>query len=392
MGFPEGFVVNKANILFISHNSSLYGAQKSLVDLVLGLDPKMFNSEILVNDYGDLTKVFEIESIKFDKINFRWWVANKRNRKILLRSWKNFKCLIALLKLNKQKKFDIIYTNTSTVPIGALVSLFTKIPHVWHIREFLEEDYSLKFDFGFKLSSYFINKSSKRIIFNSKAVLQKYSKTISPDKLSIIYNGPLKEEAYLPDFKGRELARKSKYSICMIGNISKSKGQILGVATLKTLIEKEGLDVYLHIVGSGSPQEVERVSSLAHQLGIEERVFFEGYCEDVKPFLSEADVCWVCSTAEAFGRVVVESMSVGTPVVASASGGVPEIIDDRRTGLLFPDGDADVLAEKTVSLLCDSELYRSISREGYREVFMRFSRDRYVAEISSVLTSVLAGK
>jgi glycosyltransferase involved in cell wall biosynthesis len=103
-----------------------------------------------------------------------------------------------------------------------------------------------------------------------------------------------------------------------------------------------------------------------------------------------ADITLVCSTCEAFGRVAVESMSVGTPVVGSNSGGLPEIIEDEVNGLLYKPGNPQMLANQVTRLVNDPELYELISQNCISSVYKRFTTDRYVADIESIIREVVS--
>ena len=98
-----------------------------------------------------------------------------------------------------------------------------------------------------------------------------------------------------------------------------------------------------------------------------------------------SDISLFCSENEAFGRVVVESMSFGCPVVAANRGGVLEIIDDGYNGLLYNCGDFLDLSEKIKNLLSDDIFYNLISINSIKSSYGRFSKDKNIDEIVKVL-------
>lgn len=381
--------MKKKNILFISHESSLYGAQRSLCDLILNLDKEKFSATVLVHRYGPLSKELENHGVRVRQVPFAWWVSTKMGPAVFIRALRNLMALFNVWRKGWLEDVDLVYTNTSVVPFGGLLSLFFGVPHIWHIREFATEDYLLKFDFTFPLSARFMNKTSSLIVFNSNAVSDKYKELLSRRKMTTVYNGILSLGKELSSFQGKSIESKSKITICIVGNISQSKGQLLAVEALKLTVENGGFDAHLRVVGTGPTEELDKVTALARQLNVDCRMTLEGYRTDVDEILAEADVCWVCSQAEAFGRVIVESMAAGTPVLASASGGIPEVIDNGITGILYPQGDAAALAQSTISLVNNAEIYRDISRRGYHAAYQKFNKERYTSELMSAISSVL---
>ena len=94
--------------------------------------------------------------------------------------------------------------------------------------------------------------------------------------------------------------------------------------------------------------------------------------------LQLADVYVNCSIFEGMSNTILEAMAAARPVVASAVGGNPELVDDRRTGFLFPSGDADTLARRLADLLTDDEQRRRMGAAGRRNVEQHHSMERMV--------------
>ena len=124
---------------------------------------------------------------------------------------------------------------------------------------------------------------------------------------------------------------------------------------------------------------------LASELGLAQRVHFEGFRDDVGAVMRSLDVVTHCSTdPEPFGRVVVEGMACARPVVAAAAGGVTEIINDGVDGLLYPMGDVRALSAAILRLLDDEELRLNLGAAGRRTVMERFTAARYINDIQQV--------
>jgi glycosyltransferase involved in cell wall biosynthesis len=150
------------------------------------------------------------------------------------------------------------------------------------------------------------------------------------------------------------------------------------------LLEDAGLrDV--HVAWAGDGPAFARLAAKAHDVGLQ-RFHFLGRRDDVPALLASATVAVVPSLwAEAFGLTVVEAMAAGAPVVASATGGIPELIRPEETGLLVPPGDPVALAAAIRRLLDDAALRARLSARGREEAQSRFSLERAAEEISGVL-------
>ena len=144
----------------------------------------------------------------------------------------------------------------------------------------------------------------------------------------------------------------------------------------------------LVMVGDG-PDRV-RAAERAEELGIADRVVFLGKHASVHELLSCADLFLLLSDSESFGLAALEAMACGTPVLATAAGGLPEVVDDGETGFLFPVGDVESMAEAGKRALCDEELWKRMSVRAREVAVERFSSERVVPLYESYYQDVLA--
>ena len=156
-----------------------------------------------------------------------------------------------------------------------------------------------------------------------------------------------------------------QFVIVVIANLIRQKGVDVAIRALA----RRPVETVLWVVGSGEQQESLR--GLARELGLADRVRFLGMCHDVAPFIQAAD-CLCCPSVwgEAVGLVNLAGMSCGTPVVASAVGGIPEFLRDGETGLLVPPGDVEALADAFRRLADDPSLRATLGRNA-REAALR---------------------
>ena len=139
---------------------------------------------------------------------------------------------------------------------------------------------------------------------------------------------------------------------------------------------------YLLIVGEGSRRDA--LEEQVRELGIAHRVVFTGRRDDVPSVTAALDVAVLPSYREAQGLTILEAMALSRPVVASDVGGIPEMIEDRRTGLLVPPHDAEALAAAIILLLTNHPLADTLARAGHDLVHDRFCIELMVSGTQSV--------
>ncbi|MCP4151102.1 MAG: N-acetyl-alpha-D-glucosaminyl L-malate synthase BshA [bacterium] len=135
-------------------------------------------------------------------------------------------------------------------------------------------------------------------------------------------------------------------------------------------------DVELRIVGEG-PMEYE-MRELVEKLGIEAHVKFLGVRSDIGSIIACSDMVLLPSREESFGLIALEAMACGVPVIASRVGGLPEVIDDGRSGYLFEMGNTAEAAEKAVKLIMDRELLKKVKKEALKDANEKFDMHKIV--------------
>lgn len=154
-------------------------------------------------------------------------------------------------------------------------------------------------------------------------------------------------------------------------------------------------DAHLVLIGSGSGMSLSCEDDLrrfVHQRGMESGVTFTGYVENVHEYLQASDLFVFPTESEAFGLSLVEAMSCGLPVIASQTGGIPDIVRHSRNGILVKPGDADALARDVIFLMGEPSLVRSLSANARRTVSERYSIETVAARYYELFCSLHAGR
>jgi N-acetyl-alpha-D-glucosaminyl L-malate synthase BshA len=147
------------------------------------------------------------------------------------------------------------------------------------------------------------------------------------------------------------------------------------------------LPARLVFVGDG-PERHTAADEATH-LGIADRVLFLGKQDNVAELLACADLVLLPSASESFGLSALEAMSAGVPVVASASGGLPEVVESGITGFLAPVGQVDEMADAAIEVLGDPALWDRMSAAARERAVERFSIARVVPEYEDYYHEVL---
>jgi glycosyltransferase involved in cell wall biosynthesis len=156
-------------------------------------------------------------------------------------------------------------------------------------------------------------------------------------------------------------------------------------AALRVLAAKP--EVHFLIVGDGPLRQ--DLETAAERLGIVKTVHFAGLQEDVQPYLALFDLFLMSSEFEGLPLALLEAMAAGVPVVATAVGGVPEVVEDGLDGVLVPAGDPQALAAAVLALLTDPPRRARLSEAGRRRVERDFGVARMARELEMIYREVL---
>jgi len=174
--------------------------------------------------------------------------------------------------------------------------------------------------------------------------------------------------------------------VSMIGRLSSEKGHrylLKGASQILARFPET------HFLIAGEGPERDRLESLATSLGIDHTVSFLGYRSDVATIMAASDVVVLASLTEGCPNVLIEAMSLGRPVVATAVGGVPEIVRHGETGLLVPPRDANAIARAVLEFLSNSTQARQLGSNGQEVMMREFHIDVLARKLASVYRELL---
>lgn len=171
-----------------------------------------------------------------------------------------------------------------------------------------------------------------------------------------------------------------------VGNMTRQKRPLVFLRA-SALLKQIG-DVHFVLVGDNRGGELDAAKSLARQLGLSDVVHFMGFQMPVEPIVAGFDLLIAPGVNEAFGRTVAEAMSAGTPVVAAASGGHIELLENGRFGLLALPDDEVSIASSASSLLENEALRDRFARAAKNKADLAFSLTAHIEHLSNIYDSL----
>ncbi|CAG4995328.1 D-inositol-3-phosphate glycosyltransferase [Dyadobacter sp. CECT 9275] len=337
-------------IICLHQSADLYGSDRSFLQVVEFLKGSGQFSQITVvlPRSGPLSEI--LESLEVEVI----FVEMSLLSKTYLKKFQWGKIIFPLLAFRKKleliKKYDILYVNTSVILDFYVLAPFLKLKKMIHIREIPAKWLG-------KILSVLIARSNSLVIFNSYSTQQSFDRF---QNSMVIHNA----------FEGYDYSETSNNSetpdmtnplkILLIGRINTWKGQDFVIRTLSKLA---GENFRLRIVGStaaGNEELLVQLRALTNGLKLDSKIEFIEFAPDPSEEYKNADLVIVPSTKpEPFGRIAIEAMSVGKPVLAANHGGLPEIIVHGENGFLFEPGNADSFNEYLLKYLINRDLLLS---------------------------------
>ncbi len=201
-----------------------------------------------------------------------------------------------------------------------------------------------------------------------------------------------------PDGPGSQIGLRARVGVSasapvigLVGKLCVEKGADF-LLRAAGRVAREQPDLHVFLVGDGKQNENfrEHLAAVARAVGLGGRVHFFGFVPDAARYGAEFDVQVVASRAEPFGLVTLEAMACGVPVVATATGGSPEIIRDGVEGFLVSPGDVETMANRLACLLGSAGLRREMGDRGRSRFRDRFTVERMVCDTEAVYAQALS--
>lgn len=328
------------------------GGQISLLTIVRNIDKNRYNFVIFLKDSGSFSRLLEKSNIPFKIVG-----------------------ILSLFSEIKKYNPDIVHINSACTRYSFLAAFYSKLflkKVIWHNRV-LETSRIKEF-----IIMFFVD----NVIAISEAVKNKF---LCKKKVLTIYN-PIDLSLIKPKDKDiimKKIGLSNNFRIIGIfSRLEKWKGHAL---LIKAFSKLEYNNIVLLICGEGS--EFNNLKELSHKLNISNRVIFTGFVENVYDYMNICDIIVNPSIEpEPFGRVIIEAMALGKPVIVTDMGGARETIINNYDGILIKPSESDI-TNAIKSLLTDKVLYEKISKNALEKA-KEFDIARYLNKLYTIYDSL----
>lgn len=407
MGAPDSHGVPRRRILYCEGNvdGTIGGSFYSLLFLVENLDRTRFHPIVVFHRDNLLIPRFQASGADVHVIapspplclradrGWRWAEPLVKVLQKGANAWRHLvggglRCALFL----RRHRVDLVHLNNSILRNHPwmLAALLTRTPCVTHERG-INRFYSHE--------ARFFARRLKAIICISGAVRASLlDSRVTHQRLVLIHNGldasRIKPSAPDGEIRARHGISPSAPVVGIVGNIKEWKGQHVVVRACGRLRQRlPGL--YCLLVGDTSAEDLayrQELEALVREQGLQRHVIFAGYQQNPADYMNAMDVVVHASTLpEPFGRVLIEAMALGKPLVASRDGAVTEIVTEETSGLTFSPGDDLALANQVYRLLTDKTFAARIG-ENARHRVKEFDIRGNVKRTQELYEEILAGR
>lgn len=379
-------------VLILHSSAQRYGSDAQLLTIARGLDPDRWRPVCVLPERGELAPALERAGVEvlvhplavlrrglFSAGGLaRLGAAVARDRRVLGR-------------LAADREAALVHSNTSVVLSGRAVAKRAGATHLVHVREIYAGSAGRA---GAALWPVMRRRlqAADGLVCISHAVARQFP---GSPRVRVIYDGL----AQAPPPPDRATARaelgiaEGRFVAALVGRVSDWKGQDVLIRALgrTELVENGAIALLAGDAYPGNEVHERELVALAGRLGLTERVLRLGFRADVGTVLGAADVLVVPSTRpEPLGLVAIEGAAAGLAVVASAHGGVTEVVRHGKTGLLVCPNDPAALARALRLLADDPQLARRLGEAGRQDVGERFSAERMLTELQATYDRLAA--
>jgi len=376
--------------LFVDQSAELGGAEISLLQHVTG---SSHQSAVLLFEDGPLAERLAQAGIAVETLRAAGPI-NVRRESGFLAALKAAPAVLALVAAvaRRARGFDVVYANSQKAFVVSALSMFlARRKLVWHLHDILTAAHFGRF---LRWSVMRLgNGRADRVIANSDATAAAFVALGGRRQLVSVVRQGVDEAPFaaVPAAKiaalRAELGADRGPLIGVFGRLAAWKGQTVFLEALAQVPGAIGVIVGEALFGEQACAETLR--GHAARLGLRDRVKFLGFREDVPALMRAMDIIVHSSVApEPFGRVVVEGMMAGRPVIAAAAGGVLEIVNDGVTGFLYEPGNAGALAAKVNTVLASPELAARVAEAGKVDARLKFSSAASIYRVDAVLSAL----
>ncbi|MHB8571673.1 MAG: glycosyltransferase [Candidatus Dormibacteria bacterium] len=385
----------RRRVIFIDHIPELSGGEIALLTLVRHLDRSHWSALVVLAAEGPFAESLREHGVDVEVLPLSHQTRHRGKGS----GWRLFLDLrlgleligyaLRLSRLLRRERAALVHTNSLKADIyGGMAARLAGVPCVWHLRDRVDRDYlSLPL---LRLFRWTLRWMPAHLICNSLATANSVEGVGSAPRTVIASGVSLPDPERLAHLPHPDRARPT---IGMVGRIAPWKGQrefVEVAALMAARLPRAEFWIAGAALFAGDRAYADEVRLQVEVLGLSDRIRFLGFVRDVYPVMSALDVVVHASViAEPLGKVLLEAMAVGRPVVATDLGGAREVVVQGRTGILVPPRQPEAMADAIELLLLHPEVADRMGREGQARVAALFEAGATTRQVERVYESVL---
>ena len=379
------------------------GSAQETLFTVLTLDPQFYKVVLIKGS----TNESAMTQAEFQNVNQQLAAACDRGVEIItlpslvrrISPWHDLKALVLLWSLIRRYKPHIVHTHTSKAGVlGRLAAWLARVPAIIH----KPHGHVFYGHFGPRFSRFFLmverllGRITDHVVALTPMEARDYLglRVLTAEKISIIHSGVALNRYHITAKKRQQKKKELGISpdslvVGFVGWLIPIKGVTYLVNAMAEVVQRHPNSL-LVLVGKGDEKGEEEIKlrERVASLGLADRVRFLGWRPDVDEIMSCFDIFVLPSLNEGMGRVLVEAMSAGLPIVASRVGGIPDLVTHGENGLLVPPANAGALEQAISDLLSDKSRRKHMGETG-KKMCRPYSVEAMVEKIDDLYSRLV---
>lgn len=318
------------------------------------------------------------------RIRASWWKRPIIELIALWKTWGGYRYQTAIDTFIQQHGVNLIHSNAIVMPEGAIAARRNNLPHVWHVRELVGPNKHFRF-YNYKQWSSWVSKHSNVLVANSTVTANCLKEFFDESKIRIVPNAITTNE-----FTVKIHQPSSLVIVGMVGSmVSRWKNHRFFIETASRL-KNENIEFRIYgAIPAADDVYFTGLKNLVNRLEVQNSVrFMEAQAPPV--IMNEIDILFHPTNLESFGRIFIEAMAGGIPVVAINQGGALEMVKNNVNGYLIPLNDIDAAIRAIQRLVDDHELRNQLGVRGRELSEKEYSMDTLCKNIAKLYKDVLA--
>ncbi|MDL1894828.1 glycosyltransferase family 4 protein [Anaerolineae bacterium CFX7] len=322
----------------------------------------------------------------------------------MLETWGHVRPVWSLCRLIREHQIDIVYTNSVMVLEGALAARHCRVPHIWHLKEWIGSQARVKFWLSDPMLVRFIQNLSTQILVMTRFIGEIFERQNMYQRIAVVNDG-VNVASFCQEPKGRVLRRELGVpDDALVVGMAASLSSVWKQHSVFIEMAARLADHFPHLWFVAFGPEPRRYRNPTYnqpwryyqglkdqvtRLGLNNKFIWAGFHGDIPQMMDAMDILVHPCAQEPFGRVAIEAMAAQRPVVGPNTGGIAESVVNGETGFLVPAGDVTGFADATARLMRDPDLRQRMGAAGRAHVAKYFSLEQHVAQISSLYNEIL---